>query len=84
MDAKTKLAASMFGTTAIWVIPFAPVNDGERWVTMPIGWYWIVALTTWAYWMWAWKWIREIENDARRDVYGHLGFHPSRRRPTER
>jgi hypothetical protein len=80
MDAKLKLAVTMFGTTFGWVIIFSPVNDGDGWVTYPIGYYWIGGVITAAVWTWAWRWITEIEQDARRDVYRHLGFHPSRRR----
>jgi len=41
MDAKLKLAVTMFGTTFGWVIIFSPVNDGDGWVTYPIGYYWM-------------------------------------------
>ena len=81
MDAKTKLAGAMIGTTFSWCVPFAPVNDGTAWRTAPIGFWWLLALATLGFWAYAWKWVRQIEVDARRDVYKHLGFHPSRRRP---
>jgi hypothetical protein len=81
MDSKTKLAGAMIGTTFSWCLVLAPVNDGNGWRTVPIGYFWLLGLATLGFWAYAWKWVRQIELDARRNVYKEMGAHPSRRRP---